>query len=85
MKVIAKGDGKKKWTKRFVCEECKAVLEVEEKDLHVANTAVAYAGESWEPRLYFDCAVCHSDNDVTGKVPSGIQSKLFEEAREKSN
>lgn len=85
MKVVDEGNGpKQKWTKRFVCEECQATLEVEESDLHVVNTAVGYAGETWEPELEFECPVCHSDNRVTGRVPSGIQYKLFEEALKKA-
>ena len=85
MRVIAEGNSPAKWSKRFVCTECSAVLEVDEPDLHVVNTAVAYAGETWDPRLRFTCEICHSVNDVTGQVPSGIQGKLFGEAFSKNS
>ena len=45
MKVIDEGKGKTTWSKRFVCTECDAVLEVEEGDLYAVNTAVAHACE----------------------------------------
>lgn len=83
MKVITKGNKPAKWTKRFTCDECEAVLEVEESDLYAVNTAVAYAGETYDPRLRIKCGCCSSEIDVTNKVPSGLQNKLFAELRKK--
>lgn len=77
MKVLKGGNKTGKWVKKFVCKHCDAVLEVCENDLFTVNTAVAYAGETWDPRLRFTCPVCSTDNDVTNNVPYGIQFKSF--------
>lgn len=82
MKIVGK---RKKWTKRFACKECKTELEISESDLHVHNVAPNWGGGPyWDPEMHFDCTVCHSDNDVTDRIPSGIQYKMFERAREAS-
>lgn len=85
MKVVNKGKGKQKWSKRVVCPECNAVLDIEKEDLYVINTAVAYAGETWEPELCFNCGSCESRVTVTNQVPSGIQWDLFDKARQQAN
>jgi hypothetical protein len=79
MKVLST----EKWSKRVNCRECKSRLEIEEDDLRAVNTAMSYAGETWDPRLRVTCAVCHSDIDVTDKVPSGLQNKKYDELRTK--
>ena len=73
MKVLSK----EKWSKKVKCRECKAKLEIEEDDLFAVNTAMAYAGESWDPRLRVTCAVCQSNIDVTSKVPSGMCDRKY--------
>ena len=83
MKVIKTGNASTEWTKRLVCPECQALLEVVESDLYVVNTAVNYAGETWEPELRCNCGSCHSQIDMSNKVPSGIQYKLYDSARKK--
>jgi hypothetical protein len=79
MKVLS--TGKTSWSGEFECCECHAKLEVVKSDLHVGNNAVAYAGDSWDPYVYFNCAVCKSRNTVTGKIPSGISETLISKAR----
>ena len=79
MKVLSQ----EKWSAQVTCTACKALLEIEESDLRVVNTAMAYAGERWDPRLRVECAVCHSDIDVTRTVPSGMRYRMYDEAREK--
>lgn len=83
MKVL--DTGSKKWSKKIKCRECKAKLEIEEEDLVVQNRAMAYAGETWEPELYVECAVCNSDICVTKKVPYGIQDRKFDELRNRKD
>ena len=84
MKVL--DTGSKKWSKKIKCRECKAKLEIELDDVKAINTAMGYAGETWEPLLYVECAVCNSDVRLKiGSVPSGIEHKLFEELRERIN
>jgi hypothetical protein len=77
MKVLSK----EKWSKEIKCRSCKAKLEIEEADLFAVNTAMGYAGETWDPRLRVTCAVCHTDIDVTNKVPRGMQNKKYDEIR----
>jgi len=48
MKVIF-GSTDGQWKTQVECGSCKAVLEVNKEGLYVANMAMAYAGESWEP------------------------------------
>jgi|GEM_PF-3104663 len=80
MKVIKAGKTKKNW--RFVCSGCGAVLEVEKDDLYVVNTAVAYAGETWDPALRFNCPVCEEANDATdSEIPDRVKWELFSKAR----
>jgi len=83
MKVIRAGIAKvtQEWKKLFVCDGCGAVLEVEEADLKVRNLAVPFAGQTWEPSLYFVCPQCKRVNDVTNGVPSDMQKRLFREVR----
>jgi hypothetical protein len=82
MKVL--DTGSKKWSKKVKCRECKAKLEIEEEDLKAGNFAIGHAGETWEPELYVECAVCNSDVRLKfGVVPSGIEHKLFEELRKR--
>jgi hypothetical protein len=80
MKVLDAGNGKKKWTKLIVCPHCKATLEIEETDLHVANEAVGWGGENWEPHLRCKCGSCASFIEMGGRVPQGIESKLVQKA-----
>lgn len=77
MKIVSKS---KKWSKQFKCEDCGSVIEVEEKDLTVGNYAVGWGGETWEPEVEFECPICHSYVQVTGKIPKGIQSRKMDEA-----
>ena len=67
-----------KWERDYTCRECRSVLRVDVCDLYARNTAMAYAGETWDPRLFYKCCVCKSENDVTRKVPHGIEHDLFE-------
>jgi hypothetical protein len=83
MKVI-KGSTDEQWKVQVTCESCEAVLEVEKKDLYVANTAVAYAGETWDPRIRVRCCVCETPVPMDGHVPWGIQARMFTEARQKA-
>lgn len=75
---------KKKWSFIKTCPECKTKLRVYKKDLYVANHAVGYAGETWEPELAIECAECKSTMTVTNKVPSGIREELYDKARERN-
>ena len=68
------GDG---WKKNFVCRECGAVIEPSEEDLKVYNSAVAYAGETWDPVVYYTCPECETDNVVTFDVPYPIRDRQF--------
>jgi len=79
MKVI-KGSTDGQWKARVKCKSCGAVLEVEKSDLYVANTAVHYGGETWEPRLRADCCVCETYIQMDKKTPPGIRSRMFKEA-----
>lgn len=80
MKVL--DTGSKKWSKKIKCSECKAKLEIELDDLKAGNYAIGYAGETWEPQLYVECAVCNSEVRVKeSNVPSGIRHKLFDALR----
>lgn len=78
MKVL---EGPDKWVKQCTCKECSAKLEIEESDLRVVNTAVGYAGETWEPAIVVTCPVCKTDVYVTKKVPYGIQNRLYDKVR----
>lgn len=83
MKVLKAGTKSGKWAARVICRECEAVLEIEKEDLYVINTAVAYAGETWEPEVVFNCAVCETRNYAKGNVPAGIRYRLIDEVRNK--
>ena len=72
----------KKWTEEVVCKDCGAQLRIEASDLIVRNTAMFYAGETWDPVVLVKCAVCDSEVYVTKKVPSGIRDRLFRMYRE---
>lgn len=65
------------------CGHCKALLELEFSDIQVENTAMAYAGETYDPVLYFLCPVCKSRNYRLEFVPPGIRAELIESARPK--
>jgi hypothetical protein len=84
VKVIDAGNGGKKWTKKITCPHCHAKLEIEEKDLYVGNSAVAYAGETWEPHLRCKCGSCQSRIEMHGRVPQGIEEKLISAAAAKN-
>ena len=80
MDVISGG----KWSKEIDCEECGSTLRIYEEDLFAVNTAVAYAGEVWDPALRVECVVCTSSIPIDeNSVPDGIVSRLFREARDK--
>lgn len=82
MKVL--DTGSKKWSCKVKCHECKAKLEIELSDVKAGNYAIGYAGETWEPQLYVECAVCSSEVRLKiGSVPSGIENKLFTELKER--
>lgn len=83
MKVISRPHCPLEWSKNYICRECDAILTIEEGDLYARNTAMAYAGETWDPRLFFDCVVCRTRNDVTSKMAHGIQKELFRQLSEK--
>jgi len=82
MKVIS-GSTDGQWSVEVKCKACGAVLEVEKSDLYVANTAVAYGGETWEPRMRADCCVCETPIPMDKKTPSGIRDRMFREARKR--
>lgn len=77
MKVIDAGKNQS-WSQRFICKKCGAVLEVEESDLQFTNMAIAYAGETWDPYIYFICGACSSRVYATNDIPSGIKNKIFD-------
>ena len=83
MRVVRTGSGSsEKWSRNFVCRECDSTLEIVARDLWVANTAIAYAGETWEPRLAFTCSVCKSTSYLADSaVPSSIRHALYDKAR----
>lgn len=91
MKVINYGkDNITEWTGEYTCDECGALIEINRDDLKVINTAVGYAGETWEPVIVFDCPVCDSyvyveqvHRQRSNLLPSGIRHKLLDDALEK--
>ena len=78
MKVLKHPGRPEGWSKDYICRECGAILTVEEGDLYARNTAVAYAGEIWDPRVFFNCAVCRTTNDVTTTAAHGIVRSLID-------
>jgi len=80
MKVIK---GELEWKTEIICPHCKSVLEIEKKDLYVINTAMSYAGETWDPEMQVDCCVCETSIGVTKQVPYGIRNRMYLEKRRK--
>jgi rubrerythrin len=81
MKVLKQGG--EGWSQEFVCQGCASTLLVETSDLAVINTAMGYAGETWEPEVAFNCPVCQTTNQVSSRVPDGIRNRLISEANRK--
>ena len=81
MRVIK--DNNTPWKKTYVCLDCGSTLEVAQDDLKVVNTAVAYAGETWDPIVVFYCPLCKSRNNVTTSIPSRIRYEMEAAARSK--
>ena len=82
MKVL---NGSSEWKIKVICNSCGAILEVEKSDLFVANTAMAYAGETWDPTLRAKCCVCETSMYMDEKVPVAIRERMFQEARRRGN
>ena len=83
MKVISRPDGRDEWTLEIECRKCHAKLEVNKDDLYPVNTAVGYAGETWDPAVYVDCGNCESSINVTDKVQDGVREKLYDKLYDK--
>ena len=80
MKVITSGKfGDGGWKKLFLCRKCNAALEVSEDDLVARNTAMAYGGETWEPRIHYACPECETHNDVTWDISPYVRERMTEE------
>ena len=71
MKVIEK----KVWRHAFKCHECKSRCEAEAGDVRVRNSAVVYAGETWEPVYYVACGGCGARHSLTAemRLPSHVR------------
>ncbi len=54
IKVLRKGNK----DREVVCQRCNAKLRFEPQDARCINTAVGYAGETWEPEFVIDCPEC---------------------------
>lgn len=65
------------WAKVFTCPECKAKLEVNERDLKVNDFALNIGGVPSDRQIYFECMICYSVVKVTDRVPEGIHDKLM--------
>lgn len=78
VKVIQPAE-RDKW--RVTCHFCKAVLEFEKEDIYIANTAVHYAGETWEPEARIECPECESPVKVTDRISHNMFNKLCGQAR----
>ncbi|KKS93254.1 MAG: hypothetical protein UW68_C0006G0028 [Candidatus Collierbacteria bacterium GW2011_GWB1_44_6] len=74
----------KRWSKNFTCNHCRKISRVTVSDIHVFNTAVLYAGETWDPEVRIVCPVCHTQTAAGKHVPRGIQNELISEAESKS-
>lgn len=68
------------WSKQFRCPECKSTSTITIEDIKVYNSAVAYAGEDWEPKVKIICSICKTASDAGRKVPQGIQDRVLTEA-----
>lgn len=82
MDVLKKGKSKE-WSKDVECDECLALLRVYKKDLYVVNTAIAYAGETWDPKIRADCAICKNELVIDEYVPDRIRNDLENAYRKK--
>jgi len=58
------------------------VLEVERIDLMATLPAIGYADEH-ETEISYKCPDCCTDNEVTNRIPWGMQCELFAEAKRK--
>jgi len=76
MKVIQEGEAK-----QVRCEHCKALLEFEPNDVQLINTAVGYAGETFEPEFVVDCGSCGENVNVSEVIGSKFKSRLIGEYR----
>lgn len=83
LKLKAFGFFGRKWKERVMCPRhgCRAVYEVDADDLVAENTAVAYAGETWEPRIYVYCPECGQAAELTYVIPQAVRDKKFAELR----
>lgn len=57
IKILTPGDR----NREVSCKRCNARLEFEPEDVVCINTAVGYAGETWEPRFIIECPECGED------------------------
>ncbi len=44
-----------RWSKDFHCKHCAETSKITISDVHVYNTAVFYAGETWDPEVRIVC------------------------------
>jgi len=71
------------WSKPIKCPECKEISVIKIEDVKVLNTAVGYAGETWEPELNIKCPICKSYFLAKNRVPQGILNTVLSEAEQK--
>lgn len=73
------------WSKQFRCPACKKTSTITIENVKVINTAVAYAGETWEPEVCVICPICQSHTGAKGQAPQGILDSVLHEAESKRN
>ena len=76
MKILSEPE----WTRKVTCPHCRAKLEITATDIKAINTAVFYAGETFEPEVGVDCGVCHKFFEIHG-VPAGLYNKAVNDLR----
>ena len=77
MKVVK---GPEVWKTEVECRSCKATLEIGKEDLRVVNTAMSYAGETWDPVIRVTCCVCETSITVDKVIPYDMRSRLIRKA-----
>ena len=78
MKVLREGE-----KYQVTCGHCKAILGFESVDVKLINTAVGYAGETFEPEYIVECGSCKEDVNVSRLIGPNLKDSLCDEYRRK--
>jgi hypothetical protein len=75
MKIVKRNEKQapKKWSGRYICNDCESVLDVEESDLQRYRGFSSRGGETWDYAC-FVCPCCNESNSVD--APKTVLERL---------